>query len=414
MKKIVFLCLIAVCFTAVGQNRVLKHKKETNFSIPGYGNFGDIQDCYFDYNYYEAPSGDYVKHGDFKISGSRTYEYYEYYKKNISTDTYSATGKYVDGLLDGVLTVSRIVKKNEKSVSWKLTAGFKEGFPHGEWRLVSDSKTMFVCHFKNGEMVGSVDMNYLNGKGYVTMKGNIDENRQYDGKWRMEDVYGETHEYEFVHGILCRYIHRDANGNVQNKSDQDLQNIERIKEVANQLYNKQISQDDLGSMGFEYKLADKIRADNMISELYDSDVHYGFEMIGGQQKDNRGYMGKWFSPHDYMELKVEPILPNQYMEIIVDCWHDEIQKAQQMTWNAMKTKNQRDFLGMHVGKHYISINIYCKDENKGGECRFMSKDGGMCLFILFLQALKTLKYTYMMDPQERRFNILFQVPKQIL
>lgn len=384
MKRIIFLCLISLCITAVGQNRVLKHKKETNFYIPGYTGFFDIQDCYFDYNYYESPTGDYVKHGDFKISGSRTYEWYEHFQKVISTDSYTAVGKYVDGWLDGTLTITRRVKQNEKSIERKLIAGFKEGLPHGEWRLISDSKTRFVCHFKNGEMVGSVEMNdwMYSDRSFgaiVSVKGNIDDNRQYDGKWHIENADGDVYDYEFIHGVLCRYLHRDQRGNVKNKEEQDVQIIEQKKDIANQLYNKQISEDQIAETGFSYQKEDNIRPEIMIYDLYSSDVHYGFGIIGGQKEDAEGSIGQLFPPRNYMTLTFYPILPDEHFSAILNRWENRFQLAPKKKPSDLFGSYHEPILENHFGYKEGSIGI--GQINK--DCRFMTMDSN-CLAIAYL------------------------------
>lgn len=324
MKKVLLLTVAVMqllfCQNSIAQNKQVRHKTD-QISIRGYDIFFDIQNGSFDYYYYENPSGDYIKHGNFKIEGSRTYEDIVQRRKRITTDTYNATGKYVDGWLDGTLTITRRMKQDAELYEWKLTAGYKDGLPHGEWKLLSNSKTMFVCHFNEGQMVGAMEMNYANNKGHKSVKGSLDNEGMYDGKWHIDDIYGESHDYEFVHGVLCRYIKRGKDGSVINKSEQDLQNIEKIRELATQLSTKQISTKDLEGLGFEYIEKDDISADNIIEELFNSSVHYGLDKIGGQKTIQPNKQWLYHPPYYYLVLSIQPVLPEKHMNALLSYYH---------------------------------------------------------------------------------------------
>ena len=362
MKKIVLFSFLMVCFAAMSQNNNLKHKVEKNFGAPGY--WYDIQDAAFDYYYYEDASGNYVKHGNFKLSGERTYEKIVMRVKQITTDTYSATGKYKDGFLDGTLTIIRKMKSPEETFEWRLIAGYKDGLPDGEWKVLKNSQTFSVCHFKAGQMVGNVEISKSISKGQVALKGTLDEDGNYDGKWVYDDFFGENHQYEFIHGVLCRYIHRDKNGNVINKDEQDAQAIERIRDAATKLYNKEISEKDLSQMGFEFRYADLIRADNVMDEIYNSEAKYGLEKFGGQKttKPNTDFI--YFAPNDYMILSIQPVLPDKYMNALLvkaNKYNDIINRPNAFSLHEVElaTSMPELFKALYIDNEEIVFNKNC-------------------------------------------------------
>ena len=83
MRKIntLLIILISVNITLFAQNRVIKHKIDNNYLIDGILRANMVGT--YDYNYYEDARGEYVKHGNFKMSGNDVMEIVKFRKKII-------------------------------------------------------------------------------------------------------------------------------------------------------------------------------------------------------------------------------------------------------------------------------------------------------------------------------------------
>ena len=329
MKKTLFLIFLAFTLSAVAQNKVV-HKSEKNYRIPGYQL--DMQGT-FDYNYYEDARGEYVKHGTFNLIGKNRQEFVKFRKKMTVTETYTATGKYVDGWLDGLVTIKRRLQQNNEVWEWTLTANFKNGLPNGEWKTVykdpGTTNTYAICHFKEGALIGLIDLNWWKGNnGDFTrshkkaMKGEIDAERRYHGTWHVETTDGITTEYEFEHGTLYRVIERDKDGNVINKADQDPTCIQKAKEAATRITNGELNEDQLKELGFELEKGDWLNAHDIIGFFSGGEKIFARSCLGGQKKLS-GSDHLYLAPLDYLKIKALPELPDYILTHILSTWENQ-------------------------------------------------------------------------------------------
>ena len=193
-------------------------------------------DCKEKYNYYVDDNGNYVKSGNYSLSGtSNSFTY----QGNVSA-TYSIVATYKNGILDGHLTAKLIIKGRGEWLSWArsyktydieriLSASFKDGVPDGQWTytekgLMDDDnsiyKTTFTC--ENGKFVGDFNCNFSGLNVPKHQQGSFDQNGnllsvtiQGGGAGKGAGIgVGDvgTKEYHLnSNGDLLSYFHRDYN-----------------------------------------------------------------------------------------------------------------------------------------------------------------------------------------------------------
>ncbi len=331
MKKyLIFLIFFTFIMNVVAQNKKIIHKIENNFMIPG--NFILVKDLHgtFDYNYYEDDRGNYVKHGNFSIKGSATHEVKKRNGKDIYTETYYASGKYVDGWLDGTLTITHRYQLNNQFQEWSLTANFKNGLPHGEWKNIykdaGTSNTHAICHFNEGQMVGKVDFDWYGGNnGDFTnshtkyINGELDQEGRNHGKWIEKYTDGSTKEYEFEHGVTYKCLIRNKQGEVVNIDDQDPELIQKSKEAAIKYSHGEISVDELKKQGFRVDNKNENRGDVVLDFFESNEIFIG-KMIGGQKplpENNQYYFG---APRQYSSIQCLRFVPDEMMDYMISKW----------------------------------------------------------------------------------------------
>ena len=335
MRKIVLLFLIvAIGINTSAQNKKTVHKVE-KISIPG--NFMVVKDLdgTYDYYYYEDEAGNYVKHGNFSIKGSATYEEKLWRETNIFKESYSATGKYVDGWLDGTVTIKhRFSRNSDQFQEWTLTARFKNGLPNGEWKTVykdvGTNNTYAICHFNDGMLVGKVDLNWYGGNNgdftdshVKSMTGELDSNGNYHGKWVLTRTNGDTYEFEFEHGAMYKYLIRNKNGEVTNKDAQDPLLIQKAREAAVRYGNGEVTAEELNKEGYKTSLS------NEYSNYIDADVVLDFvrskkifieSLFGGQKKLPDDYQYYFYSVPSYLQITYVPPVPDYMMDYFLSQW----------------------------------------------------------------------------------------------
>lgn len=344
MRKIntLLIILISVNITLFAQNRVIKHKIDNNYLIDGILRANMVGT--YDYNYYEDARGEYVKHGNFKMSGNDVMEIVKFRKKIIIKESFVATGKFVDGWLDGLLTIKRRIQDNENEFQeWTLMANFKNGLPHGEWKTVykdiGTDNTYAICHFNEGEMVGDVNLNWWKGNNgdFTTslkksMKGTLDSESRYHGTWNVESADGSVDEYHFEHGVLCRAIYRDKDGNVKNKEDQNPESVQKVNEVALKYVKGELDKEGVESLGFKVEYADRIKADDILDFMaFDKKSYFASarKLIGGQKylPTDKCDNCKYLIQKDYMVIKYLPPVPDDIMENLINIYKKQIKEC---------------------------------------------------------------------------------------
>lgn len=232
MKKIITLLVL---FSMMGHVTIAQSIKtysgETTVKLEG----GKI-DCKEKYNYYVDDNGNYVKSGNYSLSGtSNSFTY----QGNVSA-TYSILATYKNGILDGHLTAKLIIKGRGEWLYWArsykiyhieriLSASFKDGVPDGQWTytekgLMDDDnsiyKTTFTC--ENGKFVGDFNCNFSGLNVPKHQQGSFDQNGnllsvtiQGGGAGKGAGIgVGDvgTKEYHLnSNGDLLSYFHRDYN-----------------------------------------------------------------------------------------------------------------------------------------------------------------------------------------------------------
>ena len=339
MKKIVLLFFIfAIGINASAQNKKNVHKVD-KITIPG--NFLIVKDLdgTFDYYYYEGEMGNHVKNGNFSIKGSATHEEKLRRETNIYNESYSATGKYVDGWLDGTVVIKHRFSRNNEFQEWTLTAHFKNGLPNGEWKTVykdvGTNNTYAVCHFDDGMLVGKVDLNWNGGNNsdftdshIKSMTGEFDTNGNYHGKWILKKTDGNIYEFEFEHGAMYRYIRRDNNGKVANKDDQDPFLIQKAREAAVRYANGEVTVEDLKKQGFKTSLSDsysdKVKGDVLIDFVRSKKIFIE-SLYGGQKPlpDSRYF---FYAVPSYLQITYLPPVPDYMMNYILSQWNRQAEE----------------------------------------------------------------------------------------
>ena len=372
MKKIVLLFFIfAIGINASAQNKKNVHKVD-KITIPG--NFLIVKDLdgTFDYYYYEGEMGNHVKNGNFSIKGSATHEEKLRRETNIYNESYSATGKYVDGWLDGTVVIKHRFSRNNEFQEWTLTAHFKNGLPNGEWKTVykdvGTNNTYAVCHFDDGMLVGKVDLNWNGGNNsdftdshIKSMTGEFDTNGNYHGKWILKKTDGNIYEFEFEHGAMYRYIRRDNNGKVANKDDQDPFLIQKAREAAVRYANGEVTVEDLKKQGFKTSLSDsysdKVKGDVLIDFVRSKKIFIE-SLYGGQKPlpDSRYF---FYAVPSYLQITYLPPVPDYMMNYILSQWNRQ----------AEEYKNHGSYMarkGINLNENLLAYDVF-SEKNDGGD-----------------------------------------------
>lgn len=323
--------MLSFCFTIAAQNKNVKHRTDNVF-IPGWAGTYAMTTGTFDYDYYENQTGDYVKHGSFKVYGKRAFEKIVQRQRIIITQTYTATGNYVDGWLDGVITIQDYTTENDVTISSLIiSAGYKNGLPNGVWSVKENGITTLKCHFSDGMMTG----NYETTRGYVNgnelnkvVTGQFDKDGKYDGTWHVEQVFA-IEDFEFIHGVLYRYILRETDGTVKNKQDQERIQPDKVKNIAQLLYDTQLTADSLVNIGYAFRTEDKINAERAIEDLLSGNTKYGFELFGGQKSTLKQSFLPIILPQNYLYIYPEHSVPDKYMSFIYNDWEKTLKDYEQ-------------------------------------------------------------------------------------
>lgn len=324
-----------LCSGIIAQGKNVKHKTDDHFLIPGYAL--ELQGTY-DYNYYENTRGEYVKHGNFSITGTKSLEIK---RKGKLTETYSASGKFTDGWLDGLLTIKRSLKHSSGEFQeWTLTANFKNGLPHGEWKTLykdpGTNNTYAICHFNEGAMVGEVDFNWWKGNNgdftsslKKSMKGFIDEHGDYHGKWTLEET-AQSADLEFEHGVLYRYVRRNKDGEVMNLEKQDPELIQKAKELAVKYAKGEIDSAYLVQQGCKISKEDNLKAEDVLDFIAYGKKVFARQIIGGQKnlpEPDQEY--KYLVPNSYIYIEALAAIPDDIFIFLTNTWKKQLESLRE-------------------------------------------------------------------------------------
>jgi hypothetical protein len=309
-KKIYGLALILMGALLSGHGQQLKTYTNKNYGT------SDGQTGTLTYTYYEDASGNYVKHGKYSINASL--EISRYWNREKRTyqnfhNQHATNATFKDGWLDGTVTIT--VKKTTEENKIKATTvqtetvNFKNGVPHGLWKIVEtyDNKTstLISMSFTDGVLTGSFQWSNM-------YSGEFDSKGQYSGKWTTTTDNRTFTEYNFINGIKISEIIR-KDGNVTEKTpDEDIA-------IAKQFANGEISESELE--GLKYQLA---QSDGLFYNLLPTKpfyvYHYDLDKIGGDKtlelENHEKTLGK---PFYYLRKIENDFLPdNLFNCILVD------------------------------------------------------------------------------------------------
>lgn len=304
-KTITLAVVLVFCsFLSYGQQlkTYVNKNYETSCGVPGT----------LTYTYYEGSNGDYVKHGKYSVNASETRPKYwsSTLKEYVTSSTkYSAIANFKDGWLDGTLTVT--VTNTESTASKKgtsissLTANFKDGMPHGAWKMTrtTDGKKTYSisANFSNGVLVGSFALNdYL--------KGQFDDNGFYTGKWIGKNGRSEN-EYNFINGVYVALYERKDGKVIWSSPENDDE-----KELYKKFAERQMTREELEESGYSVEItsANLLGTEGpefMNTILYEGNDCFGLSAIGGnktldRKRSERLVMGKYFRITKERDVKV--------------------------------------------------------------------------------------------------------------
>ncbi len=280
MKKhfILLLALGSISTSIQAQNKQVKSRTINDYRIQT--NYGTIPTketftCYID------DLGNEVKHGSYNISATDKITWSEYGRNYYAIPSYKATANFVDGWLNGTLTITKRLEVSARTAGEivitidKLVANYKNGVPHGNWTY---SRTFpnegnrkgwhFNVNFKNGVLVG----NY-NYEGTSKSTGTFTQTGEYTGVWTRQSSE-EITEVTLTNGVVLSWFNR-KNGQVINKDEQAV----GLKEMAQKFANKQITEEQLFEQGYFIK---EVWGDDDIEEIFEYvDLH--LDLIGGDK-----------------------------------------------------------------------------------------------------------------------------------
>ena len=306
ISKTTALILVLVFCSSLSYGQQLKtyvnKNYETSCGVPGT----------LTYTYYESSNGDYVKHGKYSVNASETRPKYwsSTLKEYVTSSTkYSASANFKDGWLDGTLTVT--VTNTESTASKKgtsissLTANFKDGMPHGAWKMTrtTDGKKTYSisANFSNGVLVGSFVLNdYL--------KGQFDDDGFYTGKWIGKNGRSEN-EYNFTNGVYVALYERKDGKVIWSSPENDDE-----KELYKKFAERQMTREELEESGYSVEItsANLLGTEGpefMNTILYEGNDCFGLSAIGGnktldRKRSERLVMGKYFRITKERDVKV--------------------------------------------------------------------------------------------------------------
>lgn len=199
INKILFLVtILTISISVFPQSRKIEQKtvvKSQKFQDLFEGLSND--DVTIKFNGYYNDDDEFVYHGPVTSNHSVTYKGDGYWmaKGAAITITYTVKGNYVDGNLNGPLTISKFYKATYQGATltckYDLSANYAKGIPNGKWTVVgSESGSLngqrgkenynLVATYKNGKITS-----YDNGKGE---KFTFNEDGTFSGNYN-DDVY---------------------------------------------------------------------------------------------------------------------------------------------------------------------------------------------------------------------------------
>lgn len=289
-----------------GFGQVLKTFTNKNFET------SDGQTGVLTYTYYEDADGNYIKHGKYSINASA--EVLRYWDKEKRTyqnlrSHHTTNATFKDGWLDGtvIITKKREVEENRSKVSYVLTetVNFKNGLPHGLWKIVetTDNKasTLISMTFTNGILTGPFQ--------WQDKTGQFDSEGRYSGTWTERD-YQTYIEHNFINGVEVSVIKRKDGTVIEKTPDEDIA-------IATKFANGEVLESELENMKYILRESSGLFRTNLPTNPFYWN-YIDLDKIGGDKtlvlEEYNKTLGK---PYFYLEKIDYDILPDQMFDCIL-------------------------------------------------------------------------------------------------
>ena len=291
------------------------------------------------YTYYEDASGNYIKHGKYSINASA--EFLRYWNKEKRTyqnirQQYTANATFKDGWLDGTVIITRKQEveegKSKDSHVQTETVNFKNGVPHGLWKIVittnNKASTLISMNFTDGMLTGQFQWEWGDQTGQFDSKG------RYSGTWTERD-YQAYIEHNFINGVEVSVIKRKDGTIIEKTPDEDIA-------IATKFANGEALESELENMKYILYESGSLFSANLPTVPFYWN-HIDLDKIGGDKTlELEEYDKTLGKPYLYLRKIDYDILPDQMFDcILVDL-------------GLMKTcKNYKPVLEAHQDIYYV-------------------------------------------------------------
>ena len=289
-----------------GFGQVLKTFTNKNFET------SDGQTGVLTYTYYEDASRNYIKHGKYSINASaEVLRYWDKEKRTYQNLRYqhTANATFKDGWLDGTVTITKKqeIEEGKSKVSHVQTetVNFKNGVPHGLWKITettnNKASTLISMTFTDGILTGQFQ--------WQDQTGQFDSEGRYSGTWTVRD-YQTYIDHNFINGVEVSVIKRKDGTVIEKTPDEDIA-------IATKFANGEVLESELENMKYILYESGSLFSANLPTKPFYWN-YYDLDKIGGDKtlvsEEYEKTLGK---PYFYLKKIDYDILPDQMFDCIL-------------------------------------------------------------------------------------------------